>query len=133
MELARLVEMQNAEVLEFPYVATLAKAERSVVRKVWDHFQELREIVKEKGLLVPQHLAAELLGVSKQRVCTLCNEGRFEIVNVGGHRYLTENSLVAYAKEERKVGRPLTPKAGTWANSVEQACEFVTKISKESR
>lgn len=98
--------MFEAQALDFPFVATLPKTEKTRVVKLWDHFRELKHIVAEKGMIIPQHLAAELLGVSKQRVNELVDAGRFEVVMVGGVRYVTEDSVVRFAKEERKAGRP---------------------------
>lgn len=121
--------MHVAETLELPLglVAT-TKREKTKLAKVWEHFEELRRIGKEKGILVPQHLVADLLGLSKQRVCFLVDEGRFEVVDVGGYRYLTENSVVEFARKERKSGRPFKV-GGSWAGSVAAARDLVTKIS----
>lgn len=100
--------MHHAEVLELPGLnLEMPNREKSKLAKVWEHFEELRAVVAEKGMLVPQHLVADLLGLSKQRVHVLVNEGRFEVVELQGHRYLTEQSVVDFAKDERKHGRPL--------------------------
>lgn len=98
--------MFEAEATEFPFVAAMPKREKSRMQRVWDHFQEVKATVAEKGMVVPQHLVAELLGVTRQRVGELTDQGRFEVVVIGGIRYLTERSVVAFAKDERKAGRP---------------------------
>jgi len=99
--------MQSAQSIEFPFVAALPKREKSKLAKLWDTFKELHEVAKEKGMFVPPHVAASLLGVSRQRVHVLLNEGRIETVQVAGERYVLEDSLVAFCKLERASGRPI--------------------------
>jgi len=102
---ARFQMMHEAAVTEFDFVQSLPKREKSKLVKVWEHFKLLRLVAKQKGMLIPQHYAAEVLGVSRQRVHVLVNEGRLESVDVGGCRYVTEDTVVAYAQAERKAGR----------------------------
>jgi hypothetical protein len=99
--------MFDAATTEFPFVGALPKREKSKLGKVWDHFAQVRAIVAEKGMLVPQHLVANLLGLSKQRIGQLVDDGRLEGVDVHGTRYITEVSVVAFAKVERRRGRPV--------------------------
>jgi len=99
--------MFEAEATEFPFVAAMPKREKGKLAKLWDHFNELRAIVDEKGMLIPQSMVAELLGISKQRLWVLGNEGRLEGVTVGKYRYYTEQSLIEFAKLERVAGRPV--------------------------
>lgn len=89
-----------------PFLDTLPKREKSKLSKLWDHFQEVKAATAEHGVLLPQHYAADLLGVCRQRVHQLVNEGRLVSVEVGGLRYVTENSMMAFANSERKAGRP---------------------------
>lgn len=101
--------MFEAQATEFPFVEALPKREKGKFAKMWDEFNAIRKAMAanpEMGMLVPQHLAAELLGVSKQRIWFLANEGRFECVELGGQRLLSERSIIDYAKAERKSGRP---------------------------
>jgi excisionase family DNA binding protein len=123
--------MHVAEVLEMPFMATVPKREKSKLVKLWDHFNELKAITAEKGMLIPQHYAAQVLGISRQRVHVLVNDGRIEAVEVGGCRYVTEESVVAYAHSERKAGRPVeVPTVGTLARfSVEEGRRAASKIS----
>jgi len=111
--------MFNAETIDFPFVKEVPTREKGRMAKVWDHFQAVKAVVAEKGMIVPQHLVAELLGVTRQRVGHLADEGRFEVVLVNGVRYLTERSVVAFAQEERKNGRP--PKAVQTSRQLWQA------------
>lgn len=98
---AILWAMFEATITEFPFVEALPKREKGKLAKLWDRFAELRQLTEEKGMLIPQHFAAELLGVSRQRVHTLVNEGRLEAVEVGGSRFVTEPSVLAYAEADR--------------------------------
>jgi hypothetical protein len=68
-------------------------------------------------MFVPQIVAAKLLGVSKQRVNQIVQDGRLETVDVCGERFILEDSLVAFCKLERKSGRPInlpTTVAESW-------------------
>jgi hypothetical protein len=98
--------MFEADALEFPAFAGLPKREKSKLHKVWDAFQELSRVTEEKGLLVQQSIAARLLDVSPQRVNELVKAGRLETHNFNGVPLVTENSIVSFAKSERKSGRP---------------------------
>jgi len=99
--------MFEAALTEFPFVADLPKRERSKVGKLWDTFRELSRTLDAKGNVVPQGFAADLLGVSPQRVGQLLDAGKLEPVTVGGRRFVTEASILAHAATERKTGRPV--------------------------
>jgi len=98
--------MAQIKALEFPFVNALPKREKSKWRKAWDYFQELSRITSEKGILVPLSFGAEVIGVSRQRVDELVDDGRIEVVEVHGKRFVTETSVIEYCRSERKVGRP---------------------------
>jgi len=107
----------EATALDLPGFSELPKREKTRLEKIWDHFQAVREVVEKKGMLVPQHVVADLLGVSRQRVHVLVNEGRLEAVQLHGNRYVTEESFIAFSKVEREIGRPLRLPQGvreTW-------------------
>lgn len=124
-------EMFNAEAIEFPFVKEIPKREKSRMGKLWEHFQEVKSKVAEVGMILPQDLAAELLGVSKQRVCELIELGRLEALVLHGHRWITERSFVALAQSERKAGRPpKVPSTGQLAKfSWEQGKAVMRKAS----
>ena len=119
----------NAATIDFPFVAELPKREKSKVGKLWDQLQEMNAIVQEKGMLLQPSLCAELCGVSRQRIYELIEAGRFEMVQFGKHRLITESSVIAYARAERKAGRPLKLPE-TKAEAVKLACK-VAKSSKK--
>lgn len=99
--------MSEVAVAEFPFVAELPKREKSKIGKIWDHWKEVKAITEEKGMLVPPVVAALLLDVSRQRVHQLVEAGRLERVDFGGQGYITEASLVEWAKAEHVNGRPV--------------------------
>ena len=92
---------------EFPFVEGLPKREKSKLAKIVDRFNELRAVVDQKGMLVPQNFAAKIVGVSKQRIDELCKQGRLERVYIDTHAFITESSLIEWGQSERKSGRPL--------------------------
>lgn len=98
--------MIDAATPDFPFVAELPKRERSRLVTVWDRLAELRQVSAEHGQLLPPHFAAKLLDISPQRISELTKAGRFVRVEVNGHPFLTESSVVEYARSERKAGRP---------------------------
>ena len=120
--------MFEAQALDLPFVADLPKREKSKVVRVWEAFQELTRISETEGIPIPQSFAARILDVSPQRVCDLANEGRLTVVQVNGTRFVTENSVVAYAKSERKAGRPL----GKVLDSNESAAKIAAKLAVDN-
>jgi len=89
---------------EFPFVEGLPKLEKSKLQRLWDHFSEIRQITREKGVLIPQAMAAEMGGVSSQRIDQLCLAGRLHRVRVFNRPFVTETSLLAWATSERANG-----------------------------
>ena len=105
--LSRRQMLESAQTAEFPFVERMPKREKSRWLKVWEAFQQYKPIQAEKGMLVPTRLAASILGVSKQRLFVLIDEGRLEIVVFNEEKHVTERSILAFCKTERKSGRPL--------------------------
>lgn len=98
--------MSDVITADFPFVQDLPKREKSKLATLWDQFQAFRKASAEHGSLLPQNFAAELLGVSRQRIHQLIEEGKLQVVCVHTSRFITEGSLVDLAKSERKAGRP---------------------------
>jgi hypothetical protein len=98
--------VDNAATADFPFVQELPKRERSKLATLWDLLNEARVATQEHGTPIPVGFAAELLGVSKQRVSQLLDQGKLTTVMLNDQRFVGENSLVAWAKSERIVGRP---------------------------
>jgi hypothetical protein len=99
--------MLEAQTMDFPFVEELPKRERSKLGTLWDRFNELRAITEEKGMLLPVPFCASLLGISGQRVHQLIEAGKMERVDVDQAVFVTEKSLIEWARGEHKAGRPL--------------------------
>ena len=114
--------MAEAVVLsEFPFVAQMPKRQKTRLQRVWDILGEYRSTIEREGNLVPASLASALLDVSHQRVMQLCNLGKLRRVEVAGHVYVTEQSVLDLAKMERKAGRPMKIKDMTWQIAMESS------------
>jgi hypothetical protein len=99
--------MHEAAISEFPFVAELPKREKSKLEKVWDHLAEVRAVTAQRGPVIPQIMAAHLLNIGRARVGQLVDDGKLETVLVNGVRYVTADSVEAWAKSNRgKGGRP---------------------------
>lgn len=119
--------MFKAAVNEFPFVSELPKREKSRLQQFWDRFKEIKALAEQKGIMVPPFVAAELLGISRQRVHELMQDGRLERVEWRGQVFITEHDLVEYASAERKAGRPCGP------TTVGQAAVAAVKSSQATR
>jgi len=104
-------QMFEAQTMDFPFVAEMPKRERSKVETLWDRFHRLKAITDEKGMLLPVVFCAKLLGVSRQRVYALLDEGRMERVDLDGQIFITEESFIAWCRAEHKQGRPTKAEA----------------------
>jgi len=98
--------MEAVAVTEFPFVESLPKREKNRVQTAWEQFRELSEITKREGMIVPQTFAAHVLGVSHSRIGQLIDAGRLSAVDVRGARWVTESSIIEWAKLEHRSGRP---------------------------
>ena len=99
--------MTRSESLDFEFVKGLPVKEKSRWRKVVDHFTDVKAVVREHGMIIPVKLAADIAGVSKQRIHELLEGGQLKRVDFHGHPFVAENTFVEWAKSERKAGRPV--------------------------
>jgi hypothetical protein len=90
----------------FPSMVGLPKREKGRVARALDLLQEMKAVVAEKGPLVPPKFAGKILAVSESRVHQLMDAGKLERVEFAEHVFVTESSLIAHAKSERRNGRP---------------------------
>jgi len=126
--------MFEAQALEMPFMAEMPRREKSKVMRVWDSFQELSKIAETEGIPIPQAFAAKVLDVSTQRVSQLAQEGRLKVVQVNGHPFVTENSVVAYAQSERTAGRPLKNlESNSWSAAARMAKELHGEAKKRQK
>ncbi len=99
--------MFEAAICECPFVEGLPKREKSKLARAWELVATVNAVAKAEGYPYPLMLAAKCLGVSRTRIDELVGEGRLKRVEIDGHVFITENSLVEFAKRERKNGRPV--------------------------
>jgi hypothetical protein len=85
---------------------TVDLPQRKVKKGVLDVFRNLRAITSREGGLLPFASAATVLGVSKQRVHDLVNEGTLHPIDLLGKKWLSANELESFVKLERQSGRP---------------------------
>jgi hypothetical protein len=125
--------MTAEDSLNFPFVESLPKKEKSKFARIWEQFEALRIVAREKGMLVPIPLAAKIIGVSRTRVDDLIEQGRLETHDVNGHRFVSEASVIAYARSERKAGRPLGDLNNLPKMAISYAKEKVARMSEKEK
>jgi hypothetical protein len=89
---------------EFPFVAELPKRDQVRVKSVWDHVKDFAALIEGKGVPLPPVTAAELLGVSPQRIHQMVEAGQLEVVELRGKKFITEHSVLDLAKVARTCG-----------------------------
>jgi hypothetical protein len=106
--------------------------ERKVKKSVFDFFRNLREINQREGGLVPYAGAATILGVSKQRIHDLVNEGTLRPVELFGKKWLSANELESFVKLQRQSGRPWKEPSikDQWRAAMEGAKENISPKAK---
>jgi hypothetical protein len=92
------------------------------VRGILEDVREFVRLTKLHGGLVPQSAVATILGVSRQRVHQLVQEGTFTHWTFYGMKWLSEKEVVSFAKLNRQQGenqyRPSTKQV--WKASLER-------------
>ena len=82
-----------------------SRIERPKTRKgVFDDIKEFMRITKVRGGLVPMSAVATILGVSRQRVHQLADEGTFTVFEFYGMKWLLEEEVVSFGKLKRAAG-----------------------------
>lgn len=97
---------------EFPFVQELPKREKSRRMKLLDVLEQLEERTRQKGPVIPQTLAAEILGISRQRVGQLVEADRIESFLLNGTRFVFLKSFVEFCQEEKRTGGRPPKKVG---------------------
>lgn len=100
----------STAIAEFPFVAELPKREKTRRMKLLEVLDILEARTKEKGPVIPQSLAAEILGVTRQRVAQFVDSGRIEAFLLNGTRFVYLRSFLEFCKEDRPTGRPTNSK-----------------------
>ena len=101
--------MFESSTMELPFMADVPKrvtSSKSKMEIAICAVREMKQLVEKHGMLIPSIIASEVLGVSKTRVYELLKTGQLTPVRYGNYTYVTEDSLITFAKTERKAGRP---------------------------
>lgn len=96
------------ELPAMPQPSKLAKA----IRTAKEELEAFQRDANEQGGLVMKQMAARLCNVSNQRICQLCEEGRFTIFHHVDKEFLSANEVKAFMLQERKSGRPWKAPSG---------------------
>lgn len=113
-------------VAEFPFVSAVTRKRANP--EAWEALKALKAASQSGGAWVPAGLAAAMLGVSKERLYKLMEEGTLTGEKYHGHLFFSEDSLVSYAKSERKAGRP--PKVQTIVGSIKASLKWSAGVRK---
>ena len=117
--------------VEFPFMDGLPKREVKRVHSVWDKWAELKAVMAAKGALIPITFAAELGGVSRQRIYQLVEAGKLQHVEVGNCGFIAEESFMAWVSSERKTGRPPAPVPASIAGRALRSAQIAGRWAKE--
>ena len=119
------VEIQDT--LEFPFVERMTERKKSRWARMWEGFQTFKALQEKHGMLIPACMAADLGGVSRQRVWQLFDEGKLQRVDYGGHVYVSEASFQTWLESERHAGGK--PKLDSM--NFREAVKYSAKVSFE--
>jgi hypothetical protein len=103
-------------------------------RGVFADVREFIRIVKLHGGLVPMSAVGTILGVSRQRVHQLADEGTFTVFEFYGMKWLLEEEVVSFGKLKRAAGENQhePSKKQMWKESQEFGKEFVKQRREKS-
>lgn len=84
-------------------------------------------ITKLRGGLVPMSAVGTILGVSRQRVHQLADEGTFSVFEFYGMKWLLEEEVVSFGKLKRAAGENQhePSKKQMWKEAHELGKEFI--------
>lgn len=111
----------------------LPKREKTRLARAWELLGHLREATEREGALVPVMLAAKCFDLSRSRIDSICQDGRLRRVEVDGHVFITEASMIEFAQVERKNGRPLKTSSPTLRECHTMARELVKASQGKQR
>lgn len=81
------------------------RIERPTTKKgVLDDVKEFMRLTKHHGGMLPVSACAIVLGVSRQRVHQLVDEGTFSVYEFYGMKWLLEKEVVPFARLNRRAG-----------------------------
>jgi hypothetical protein len=111
--------------------STAKEAKATGIRGMLADIREFTKLTKLHGGLVPMSAVATILGVSRQRVHQLVDEGTFKFWTFYGMKWLSQEEVVSFAKLNRPKGEnqysPSTKQI--WKESREMGKEIVQSIT----
>ena len=109
---------------------TSTRIERPKTKQgVFADIKEFMRITKLRGGLVPMSAVATILGLSRQRVHQLADEGTFTVFEFYGMKWLLESEVVSFGKLKRAAGENQYEPSNKqlWKDSREFGKEFAKK------
>jgi hypothetical protein len=96
---------------------------------VFADIKEFVRITKLRGGLVPMSAVGTILGVSRQRVHQLADEGTFSVFEFYGMKWLLESEVISFAKLKRAAGENQyePSKKQMWKDAREMGTEFIAR------
>jgi len=91
--------------------------------------KEFMRIIKLHGGLVPMSAVGTILGVSRQRVHQLADEGTFTVFEFYGMKWLLEAEVISFGKLKRAAGENQyePSKKQMWKEAREMGNEFMQR------
>jgi hypothetical protein len=94
---------------------------------VFADIKEFMRIIKLRGGLVPMSAVGTILGMSRQRIHQLADEGTFTVFEFYGMKWLLEEEVVSFGKVKRAAGenQHKPSKKQMWKEAHEMGKEFI--------
>jgi hypothetical protein len=98
-------------------------------RSVFADVREFMRITKLHGGLVPMSAVGTILGVSRQRVHQLADEGTFSVFEFYGMKWLLEKEVISFGKLKRAAGENQyePSRKQMWKEAREMGGEFIRR------
>jgi hypothetical protein len=98
-------------------------------RGVFADVKEFMRIVKLHGGLLPMSAVGTILGLSRQRVHQLADEGTFSVFEFYGMKWLLESEVVSFGKLKRAAGENQhdPSKKQMWKEAREFSKDFIKR------
>lgn len=126
------LNVQGETAVELAFMNEVPKRATAFTRML-DSFQLLRDVIATKGLYIPAGFVKDILGVSKQRVHQLINDGRLETVQLNHMHYVTEKSLLEFITAEKKTRGPAIALAQTKREAWNRAMSYGKEFSSTDK
>ena len=90
------------------------QSDQNVKKGMWSQIKAYKADSEATGGLVLRVQAAAVLGISRQRMATLVNEGRFEQFEHFGKEMFGADQIVEYARVEKISGKGGVAQKAAW-------------------